>query len=75
MEQKTVTRNELWLEFKKSIDSGNFTKFKTRRGFDDFISRLVKNNPGKELCVYFLCGPNTLLKCTLKLKRESEVNK
>lgn len=47
--KKTVTRDELWLEFKKSIDSGNFKKFKTRRGFDGYINRLVKKNLGREL--------------------------
>lgn len=68
MKRKIVTCDELWLEFKKAIDFGNFTKFKTRRGFNGHINRLIKRRPGKELHFLFNPGNKPIFECILPVK-------
>jgi len=57
MKTKTITRDKLWTEFKKAIDSGHYTKFKTRRGMDGYLNRLIKKHCGKSILFIFSPGP------------------
>lgn len=69
MKEKIVTKDELWLEFKKAIDYGYFRKFATRRGFEGYLKRMIKKTQGKEISFLFDDG-NRVTKCVLKLTRE-----
>jgi hypothetical protein len=58
---KTVTRDELWTEFKKCIDAGNWTKFKTRAGFEKYLFNMGKTRSlGHQLVFYFNTGQGVL---------------
>jgi len=63
---RTVTREELWVEFRKAIDFGDFTRFKTKRGMDGYINRLIRKYPGKMITCRFNTG-HGLLECRLML--------
>jgi len=65
-----VTRDQLWGEFKKSIDTGNWAKFKTRKGMEGHIRRYLKRYPVHELRFYFIRKPGQLLQCTLKISKQ-----
>ena len=54
---ESATRDELWVEFKKSIDYGWFTKFKTRRGMEGYIDRMIKKRGGKYIKFVFSPEP------------------
>jgi len=73
MKQRIVTKDELWLEYKKAIDAGNFKTFKTREGFDGYLSREIKKKPGKEISFGFYDGYH-ITKCILKLSKEDILN-
>lgn len=66
MELKIVTKDELWLEFEKAIEYGDFKKFKTRQGFEGYINRWIKNNPGKDISFLFTKDYH-VTKCVLKI--------
>jgi len=60
-----VTRNELWFEFKKAIDYGNFTKFKTKQGMNRFLNQCIRKHPGKTLRFKFMTASGEYLECVL----------
>ncbi|MFX0198971.1 MAG: hypothetical protein ACFFCW_22850 [Candidatus Hodarchaeota archaeon] len=68
--EKVVDFDELWLEFKKAIDTENLPnsnmKFKTKRGMIGYIKRLAKKNVGKMISFYFIPEPGIYLKRTVK---------
>ncbi len=59
-EHRTATIDELWVEFKEAIKYGDFKKFKTRRGFDGYIKRLINGKPGKGWMFIFDTGDGLL---------------
>lgn len=46
---ESATRDEIWMEFEKAILHGNFTTFKTKRGLNGYIDRMIKQRNGKYL--------------------------
>lgn len=70
MKEKIVTRDELWTEFKRAIDFGNFTKFKTRRGMNGYLNRLIKKHCGKS--IIFVFSPEFLKfkRCVYEITKE-----
>lgn len=53
-----VTRDELWLEFKKVIDSGNNCGFTTRSGMNRYLRCIERKHPGKSICFKFIVRPD-----------------
>ncbi len=51
---ESATRDEIWVEFKKAVDYGNFTQFKTKRGMNGYIDRMIKKSGGKFLRFAFM---------------------
>ena len=70
MKTKIVTRDELWKEFKKAIDFGHYAKFKTRRGMDGHLNRLIKKNRGKSLVLIFSPAPLQYKQFIYKITKE-----
>jgi hypothetical protein len=56
-----TTRDQLWTEFKKAINHGDFNKFKTKKGMNSFLNKKIKKefkkNPGKLIKIKFVFMP------------------
>jgi len=64
---RIVTRDELWIEFEKALKFGDLRGFKTRRGMNRAIDRLIKNLPGKEISFYFIAAPRKCIEYILPI--------
>ncbi len=67
---KIVTRDELWLEFKKAIDYGRFEGFKTKRGMSGHLNRLIRKHRGKSIKFIFSPYPHKYEEYTYKITKE-----
>ena len=70
MTERIVTRNDLWLEFKRAIDYGHFKKFKTKRGMNGYLDRLIKQCTGTFVKFKFSPGLGNYTEYVYKITKE-----
>lgn len=75
MKEKIVTVDELWVEYKKSIDAGwgHTLSFKTKKGMVGHIKKLANKFHGIALVFTFKTGkafPDNYLQCKIMIKKE-----
>lgn len=71
MNEKEVTLDELWVEFKKAIAFGGFSLFKTKKGMIKHVKKCANTQTGTYLVFTFKTGVgHNFLRCILKIKKE-----
>lgn len=71
MREKVVTIDELWVEFKKAIEFGGFSEFKTKKGMMKHVKKCANAKISTYLVFTFKTGIGyNFLRCRLKIKKE-----